>query len=89
MTGWRIGYAGGPADIIKAMKKIQSQSTSNPTSISQYAAEAALNGRRTASARCWCSSEAPRLRRRRLNGIAGIECLATDGTFYVFPSVKG
>jgi aspartate aminotransferase len=44
MTGWRIGYAGGPADVIKAMKKIQSQSTSNPTSISQFAAEAALNG---------------------------------------------
>ena len=49
MTGWRIGYAGGPAKLIAAMKKIQSQSTSNPTSISQYAAEAALNGDQSAS----------------------------------------
>ena len=90
MTGWRIGYAGGPADIIKAMKKIQSQSTSNPTSISQYAAEAALNGPQD------CIGEMlVQFRKRhdyvveRLNGIAGIECLPTDGTFYVFPSVKG
>ena len=90
MTGWRIGYAGGPAEIIKAMKKIQSQSTSNPTSISQYAAEAALNGPQD------CIGEMlVQFKKRhdyvveRLNGMTGIECLATDGTFYVFPSVKG
>jgi len=90
MTGWRIGYAGGPAEIIKAMKKIQSQSTSNPTSISQYAAEAALNGPQD------CIDEMlAQFKKRhdyvvdRLNGMAGIDCLPTDGTFYVFPSVKG
>jgi aspartate aminotransferase len=90
MTGWRIGYAGGPAEVIKAMKKIQSQSTSNPTSISQYAAEAALNGPQD------CIDEMlVQFKKRhdyvveRLNGIPGIDCLATDGTFYVFPSVKG
>jgi len=90
MTGWRIGYAGGPAEIIKAMKKIQSQSTSNPTSISQYAAEAALNGPQV------CIDEMlVQFKKRhdyvvgRLNGMTGIECLPTDGTFYVFPSVKG
>jgi aspartate aminotransferase len=49
MTGWRIGYAGGPAQLIKAMRKIQSQSTSNPCSISQWAAVEALTGRRTSS----------------------------------------
>ena len=90
MTGWRIGYAGGPAPVIKAMKKIQSQSTSNPTSISQYAAEAALNGPQD------CIAEMlVQFKKRhdyvvkRLNGMPGIECLETDGTFYVFPSVKG
>ncbi|MGB5669438.1 MAG: pyridoxal phosphate-dependent aminotransferase [Sedimenticolaceae bacterium] len=90
MTGWRIGYAGGPAEIIKAMKKIQSQSTSNPTSISQYAAEAALNGPQD------CIDEMlVQFKKRhdyvvdRLNGMEGIDCLPTDGTFYVFPSVKG
>ena len=90
MTGWRIGYAGGPAKVIKAMKKIQSQSTSNPTSISQYAAEAALNGPQE------CIGEMlMQFKKRhdyvvhRLNGMPGIECLPTDGTFYVFPSVKG
>jgi aspartate aminotransferase len=90
MTGWRIGYAGGPADVIKAMKKIQSQSTSNPTSISQYAAEAALNGPQD------CIGEMlAQFKKRhdhvveRLNRMDGIECLPTDGTFYVFPSIKG
>ena len=90
MTGWRIGYAGGPAEIIKAMKKIQSQSTSNPCSISQYAAEAALNGPQD------CIGEMlEQFKKRhdyvvdRLNGMAGIDCLPTDGTFYVFPSVNG
>jgi aspartate aminotransferase len=90
MTGWRIGYAGGPAEIIKAMKKIQSQSTSNPTSISQAAAEAALNGPQE------CIGEMlVHFKERhdyvvdRLNRIPGVECLSTDGTFYVFPSVAG
>jgi len=90
MTGWRIGYAGGPADVIKAMKKIQSQSTSNPASISQAAAEAALNGPQD------CISDMlVHFKQRhdyvveRLNRIPGVECLATDGTFYVFPSVSG
>jgi aspartate aminotransferase len=90
MTGWRIGYAGGPAEIIKAMKKIQSQSTSNPTSISQYAAEEALNGPQD------CIDEMlVEFKKRhdyvvdRLNNMAGVDCLPTDGTFYVFPSVKG
>ncbi len=90
MTGWRIGYAGGPADVIKAMKKIQSQSTSNPTSIAQWAAEAALTGPQD------CIGEMlVQFRKRhdyvvqRLNEIPGIDCLPTDGTFYVFPSVRG
>jgi aspartate aminotransferase len=90
MTGWRIGYAGGPASVIKAMKKIQSQSTSNPTSISQYAAEAALTGPQD------CIREMlVEFKKRhdyvvdRLNGMPGIDCLKTDGTFYVFPSIKG
>jgi len=90
MTGWRIGYAGGPQEIIKAMKKVQSQSTSNPASISQVAAQAALAGPqdciRTMTAafkeRHDCVVE-------RLNRIPGIRCLPTDGTFYVFPEVEG
>ena len=90
MTGWRIGYAGGPAEAIKAMKKVQSQSTSNPTSISQYAAEAALSGPQE------CIGEMlVQFKKRhdyvveRLNGMNGVDCLPTDGTFYVFPSLKG
>ncbi len=90
MTGWRIGYAAGPASIIKAMKKIQSQSTSNPTSISQYAAEAALNGPQ----QCIADMLVHFKQRHdyvvdRLNKMPGVECLSTDGTFYVFPSVTG
>jgi aspartate aminotransferase len=88
MTGWRIGYAGGPADIIKAMKKVQSQSTSNPCSISQAAAEAALNGPQE------CIGEMLQAFKERhdyvvnrLNNIPGIECLPADGTFYVFPDI--
>jgi aspartate aminotransferase len=90
MTGWRIGYAGGPAQVIKAMKKIQSQSTSNPTSISQVAAQAALEGPQA------CIGEMLQAFKERhdfvvaaLNAIPGIECLRTDGTFYVFPRVQG
>ena len=90
MTGWRIGYAGGPAEVIKAMKKVQSQSTSNPTSISQVAAQAALEGPQE------CVKEMLKSFKERhdyvvgrLNQIPGIECLAADGTFYCFPQVEG
>jgi aspartate aminotransferase len=90
MTGWRIGYAGGPAEVIKAMTKVQSQSTSNPTSISQVAAQAALEGPQD----CIATMLAAFKERHdyvvdRLNRIPGVECLATDGTFYVFPRVQG
>lgn len=89
MTGWRIGYAAGPSKIIVAMKKIQSQSTSNPTSISQVAAEAALNGDQS------CIQVMLKAFKERhdfvveaLNQLPGISCLPTDGTFYVFPRVQ-
>lgn len=90
MTGWRIGYVAGPTTLVGAMKKIQSQSTSNPTSIAQYAAEAALNG----SQQCVADMlSAFKVRHRfvvdTLNAIDGIECIDSDGTFYVFPSFKG
>ncbi len=90
MTGWRIGYAGGPEDIIKAMKKIQSQSTSNPCSISQYAAEEALTGPQECIAEMLVE-----FKKRhdyvleRVNAIDGMDALPSDGTFYVFPSVEG
>ncbi|MCX7106056.1 MAG: pyridoxal phosphate-dependent aminotransferase [Methylococcales bacterium] len=89
MTGWRIGYAAGPADLIEAMCTIQSQSTSNPTSISQYAAEAALLGDQS-----FITNMCVEFKKRHdyvvaeLNSIEGIECLETDGTFYVFPNVQ-
>jgi aspartate aminotransferase len=89
MTGWRIGYAGGPAEIIKAMKKIQSQSTSNPTSISQVAAQAALEGPQTCIAEMLTAfKERHDYVVERLNNMQGIECLPTDGTFYCFPKVE-
>ncbi|NIP72270.1 MAG: pyridoxal phosphate-dependent aminotransferase [Gammaproteobacteria bacterium] len=90
MTGWRIGYAAGPVELIRAMKKIQSQSTSNPASISQAAARAALEGDQS------CIGEMVRAFRERhdyivgaLNAIDGVECLAGDGTFYCFPDMQG
>ena len=90
MTGWRIGYAAGPAKVIGAMKKIQSQSTSNPASISQAAAQAALDGDQA------CVGEMVKAFRERhdylvkaLNELPGVECLEGDGTFYVFPSFPG
>jgi aspartate aminotransferase len=90
MTGWRIGYAGGPADVIKAMKKIQSQSTSNPTSISQVAAQAALDGPQECIAEMLTAfKERHDLVVDALNAIPGVDCLPTDGTFYVFPEVTG
>ncbi len=90
MTGWRIGYAGGPADVIKAMKKVQGQSTSNPASISQVAAQAALEGpQECIQTMLTAFKERHDFVVERLNGIHGIECLPTDGTFYVFPKVQG
>jgi aspartate aminotransferase len=90
MTGWRIGYAAGPQKLIGAMKKIQSQSTSNPTSIAQYAAQAALEGDQE------CVKDMVKVFKLRhdymvkaLNEIDGIECLPGDGTFYVFPDFSG
>ena len=89
MTGWRIGYAAGPEEIIKAIRKIQSQSTSNPSSISQAAAVEALNGSQD-----FIKERANAFRERRdfvvnsLNNINGINCLKPNGAFYVFPSCK-
>jgi len=90
MTGWRIGYAAGPKEIIKAIAKIQSQSTTNPSSISQAAAVEALNGTQD-----FIKERASSFQERRdfvvkaLNNIDGIECLNPDGAFYVFPNCKG
>jgi aspartate aminotransferase len=89
MTGWRIGYAAGPTEIITGMRKIQSQSTSNPTSISQVAAEEALRGDQGCIDIMMVEFE----KRhdyvvKELNKISGVECLKTDGTFYVFPNVE-
>lgn len=90
MTGWRIGYAAGPENLIKAMKKIQSQSTSNPTSISQVAAEAALNGDQSCvKTMLTAFQERHEYVNKRLNAIDGITCLPSDGTFYAFPDVSG
>ena len=90
MTGWRIGYAGGPAELIMAMKKVQSQSTSNPTSIAQVAAEAALNGPQDCiGAMVAAFKERHDYVVARLNRIDGVSCLPADGTFYLFPEVQG
>ncbi|MDB5975729.1 MAG: pyridoxal phosphate-dependent aminotransferase [Nevskia sp.] len=90
MTGWRIGWACGPKPLITAMADIQSQSTSNPTSISQVAAEAALSGDQA------CVAEMTVAFKRRhdllvagLNAIPGISCQPGDGTFYAFPNAQG
>jgi aspartate aminotransferase len=90
MTGWRIGYAAGPVAIIKAMKAIQSQSTSNPTSISQVAAQAALEGDQ-ACVKAMCQQFKARhdFIVKELNHLPGIECLPGSGTFYTFPRVQG
>ena len=90
MTGWRIGYAAGPKEIIKAIAKIQSQSTTNPSSISQAASVEALSGTQD-----FIKKRSDSFQERRdfvvkaLNDIDGIECLNPDGAFYVFPSCKG
>jgi aspartate aminotransferase len=90
MTGWRIGYAGGPPEIIKAMKTIQSQITSNPSSVSQVAATAALDGDQS------CITEMLKAYKLRsdyivavLNNIPGFECREGEGAFYAFPKVTG
>lgn len=89
MTGWRIGYAAGPADIIKAMKKVQSQSTSNPASVSQAAAVAALEGDQSAVARmCAAFRERHNFVVGALNRINGLEVVPSDGTFYSFPNCE-
>ena len=90
MTGWRIGYGAGPTPLIKAMAKVQSQSTSSPNSIAQYAAIAALDGPLDFMA----ANRAAFARRRRLvcdalNAIDGIDCPLPDGAFYVYPSIAG
>tara|TARA_R110002074_G_scaffold402281_1_gene606075 strand:- start:2731 stop:3921 length:1191 start_codon:yes stop_codon:yes gene_type:complete len=86
MTGWRIGYAAGPAGLIKAMKKIQSQSTSNPTSISQYAAQAALEGDQSCIGEMLIAfKDRHDYVVEKLNAINGVSCIASDGTFYCFP----
>lgn len=87
MTGWRIGYSGGPVDIIKGMKKNQSQSTSNPCSIAQYAAQAALEGdQRFLKDTCDLFKQRHDYVYEALNAMDGIECPPSDGTFYSFPS---
>ena len=90
MTGWRIGYAGGPEPLIAAMRKIQSQSTSNPCSISQWAAVEALTGPQG-----YIAESVAVFQRRRdlvvagLNACAGVVCPVPDGAFYVYPSIEG
>lgn len=89
MTGWRIGYAAGNAEVIAAMNRVQDQSTSNPTSIAQKAAVAALNGPQECVSRMVVEFE----KRRKvivdgLNGIEGISCYRPQGAFYVFPNVS-
>jgi aspartate aminotransferase len=90
MTGWRIGYAGGPKDLIKAMAKVESQSTSNPCSISQAAATAALNGPLD-----FLEERNAAFKQRRdtvvsmLNQVPGISCHRPEGAFYVYPSCAG
>ena len=90
MTGWRIGYATGPKPLIKGIAKIQSQSTTNPNTIAQYAALAALNG----PVDFLADNNAAFVRRRnfvvsRLNSIDGLQCSMPDGAFYVYPSCAG
>jgi len=90
MTGWRIGYAAGPEPLIKAMAKLQSQSTSNPSSIAQYAAVEALNGTQD-----FIPERAKAFEKRRdlvvsmLNQAKGLKCLKPEGAFYVYPSCAG
>ncbi len=90
MTGWRIGFAAGPEPLIAAMRKIQSQSTSNPCSVSQWAAVEALNGTQD-----YIATNNAMFKRRRdlvvsmLSAIDGITCPTPEGAFYVYPSIAG
>lgn len=89
MTGWRIGYCGGPAHIITAMENIQSQSTSNPSSISQAAAEAALNGDQSCiDPMIAAFKERNIFVTEQLNQMNGVRCLLSDGAFYAFADVR-
>jgi aspartate aminotransferase len=89
MTGWRIGYCGGPQELIEAMENVQSHSTSNPTSISQYAAEAALNGdQSTIDPMAAAFKERGTFVTEGLNRIPGIKCLQPAGAFYAFPDCR-
>ncbi len=89
MTGWRIGYAAGPAKLIGAMKKVQSQSTSNPTSISQVSSQAALEGGNACVDKMVVAfKERHEYVVSALNEIEGVECIPADGTFYAFPSFQ-
>ena len=89
MTGWRLGYAGGPEALISAMRKIQSQSTSNPCSVSQWAAVEALDGDQK-----FIPENNKIFKRRRdlvvklLNDTPGITCASPEGAFYVYPSIS-
>jgi aspartate aminotransferase len=90
MTGWRIGYAAGPEKLIQKMETIQSQSTSNPTSISQYAALAALEGDQAGiQAMVKIFKERHDFVLESLRKINGVECLLCHGTFYIFPNMQG
>src|SRR3569623_3068720 len=90
MTGWRSGYAAGPAPSIAAMKNVQSQSTSNPTSISQVAAQAALEGDQSIIPRmCAAFKERHDYIVTTINKNAGVRCLPSQGTFYTLPNVEG
>lgn len=90
MTGWRIGYAAGPGLLIEAMKTVQSQSTSNPCSISQAAAEAALDGDQSVVSDMTAAYKARHdYLIAALNDIQGFECRSGEGTFYAFPKISG
>ena len=90
MTGWRIGYGAGPVEIIKAMAKIQGQTTTHPSSISQHAAVGALTGEQE-----FVTTHVEAYQRRRdtvvkaLNETDGLNCLTPEGAFYVYPSCAG
>jgi aspartate aminotransferase len=89
MTGWRIGYCGGPQELIEAMENVQSHSTSNPASISQYAAEAALNGDQSCIEPMLAAfKERGRFVADGLNRIPGVKCLNPTGAFYAFPDCR-
>ena len=89
MTGWRIGYAAGPENLIAAMKKVQSQSTSNPTAIAQKAAEEALNGSQdSVKTMCEAFKERHDAVFARVSAMPNIDCIPAQGTFYLFPDVS-